>query len=51
MAEQGDVQLTFPTNSSEIHQHVEHFPQKTNWKLTKHLLHSHSSKKDLHTTQ
>lgn len=40
-----------PTNTSEIHQHVEHFSPKTNWKLTKHLLYSHSSKKDLHTTQ
>ena len=40
-----------PTNTSEIHQHMEHFSQKTNWKLTKHLLYSHSCKKDLHTTQ
>ena len=33
MAEEEDVDLTSPTNTSKIQLHKEGFSQKTNWKL------------------
>ena len=44
------MELTSPTNASNIHLHVEQFSQKTNWKLAEDLFYNQSCKKDLHIT-
>lgn len=49
MAEEEDVDLTSPTNTSKIQLHKEGFSQKTNWKLEGEL-YNQSCKKDLHVT-
>ena len=39
-----------PTNTSKLHLPVEHFSQKTNWKLAEELLENQTCKKDLRVT-
>lgn len=39
--------LLFPVNKSKIHQHMEKFSLKINWKLTEGLLYNQNYKKDI----
>lgn len=45
------MKLTFPTNTSKTHIHVEQFSQKTTWKRAEEFLYTQTCTKDSHTSR